>query len=99
MTSRSYYVYILASLSHSLYIGVTNDLHRRVSEHKEGLFPCAHTSRYRIDRLVHFEHFEDISNAIAREKQLKGLLRKRKVELVEQNNPQWLDLTSTLGIS
>ena len=68
---RTFYVYIMASRSRVLYVGVTNDLARRVNEHKEGLV-AGFTSRYRNTRLVHFEEFADIRDAIAREKELKG---------------------------
>ena len=88
---RAYYVYIMASRSRVLYTGVTNDLARRVYEHKRSRTP-GFTSRYRITRLVYFEEFGDVRDAIAREKQLKGWVRTRKVRLIEQNNPTWEDL-------
>ena len=87
---RAYYVYIMASRSRVLYTGVTNDLARRVREHKRGLIP-GFTSMYRITRLVHFEAFTDIRDAIAREKQVKGWVRARKVRLIEECNPTWED--------
>jgi putative endonuclease len=86
-----YYVYIMASRSRVLYVGVTNDLARRVHEHKQGLVP-GFTSKYRVHRLVYFEKFADISEAIAREKTIKGWKRARKVSLVEVRNPTWEDL-------
>ena len=86
-----YYVYIMASRSRVLYVGVTNDLARRVREHKQGLVP-GFTSKYRVHRLVYFEEFADISEAIAREKAIKGWKRSRKVSLVEVRNPTWEDL-------
>ncbi|MFI5351878.1 MAG: GIY-YIG nuclease family protein [Candidatus Binatales bacterium] len=89
---RSYYVYILASLSRTLYIGVTNDLERRVLEHVEELTP-GFTSKYHIKRLVYFEEFGDIEAAIAREKQLKGWRREKKTRLIESMNPKWNDLS------
>ncbi len=89
---RTYYVYIMASRSRVLYTGVTNDLARRVDEHKRGV-NAGFTSRYRITRLVYFEEFADIRDAIAREKQVKDWTRKRRVALVEQRNPLWQDLT------
>ncbi|HLM68721.1 MAG TPA: GIY-YIG nuclease family protein [Longimicrobium sp.] len=92
-----YHVYILASRSRTLYIGFTNDLRRRVSEHKAGMVP-GFTNRYRIDRLVHFEAFGDVRDAKAREKQLKGWLRKRKIELIEAENPEWEDLADRIGL-
>ena len=88
---RTYWVYILASRSRVLYTGVTNDLARRVKEHKQGLIP-GFTEKYRVTRLVYFEQFGDIRDAIAREKQIKGLVRARKLELIEARNPTWADL-------
>jgi len=89
---RVYYVYIMASRSRVLYTGVTNDLPRRVDEHKRGV-NAGFTSRYRITRLVYFEEFADIRDAIAREKEVKSWTRTRRVGLVEQRNPFWQDLT------
>ena len=86
------YVYILASRSRVLYIGVTNDLQRRVSEHKLKTVP-GFTARYNITRLVHYEFFENIRDAIAREKQLKGWRRSKKTALIESENPDWHDLS------
>jgi putative endonuclease len=88
---RTYYVYIMASRSRVLYAGVTNDLARRVNEHKRGL-NAGFTSRYRVTRLVYFEEFADIRDAIAREKAIKGWRRSRKISLVEARNPTWEDL-------
>ena len=90
---RTYYVYIMASRSRVLYRGVTNDLARRVDEHKRGMNNDGFTSRYRITRLVYFEEFADIRDAIAREKQVKDWTRARRVAIVEQRNPLWQDLT------
>ena len=90
---RTYYVYIMASRSRVLYIGVTNDLTRRVNEHKRGL-TAGFTSRYQITRLVYFEEFGDVRDAIAREKQLKGWVRARKIRLIEQKNAAWEDLAA-----
>jgi putative endonuclease len=87
-----YTVYIMASLSRTLYVGVTNDLHRRVHEHKRRINP-GFTSRYRIDQLVHFEQSSDINAAIAREKQLKRWPRSRKYRLIEAHNAHWRDLS------
>jgi len=86
------YVYILAGKSATLYIGVTNNLERRIVEHKQKLVP-GFTATYNINRLVYFERYEDIRDAIAREKQLKGWKRTRKVALIERENPQWRDLS------
>ena len=88
---RAYWVYILASRSRVLYTGVTNDLARRVKEHKAGLTP-SFSQRYRVTRLVYFEQFGYIRNAIAREKQIKRWVRARKLALIEAHNPTWADL-------
>jgi putative endonuclease len=90
---RSYYVYIMASHSRVLYTGVTNNLTRRVHEHKEGANP-GFTSRYRITCLVYFEEFGDIRDAIAREKEIKGWKRSRKISLIEKSNAGWKDLAN-----
>ena len=87
----TYYVYIMASCSRVLYTGVTNDLTRRVNEHKRGL-NAGFTRRYRVTRLVYFEEFADIRDAIAREKELKRWKRSGKTRLVEACNPTWEDL-------
>jgi putative endonuclease len=88
---ETYYVYVLASISRTLYIGVTNDIERRVAEHAEGLTP-GFTARYHVERLVYFEAFGEIEAAIAREKQLKGWRRAKKIELIESLNPGSNDL-------
>lgn len=93
---KSSWVYIMASRSRVLYIGVTNDLQRRVDEHKGGRVD-GFTKRYRVTRLVYSELFLDIEHAIAREKQLKGWRRSRKVELIERRNPHWQDLAERKG--
>lgn len=82
-----YYVYIVASVSRTLYIGVTNDLRRRVYEHKTSAIP-GFTARYKVNRLVYFEPSETPEAAIAREKQLKGWVRRRKVALIEAGEPR-----------
>ena len=87
-----YFVYILASRSRTLYVGVTNDLARRVYEHRMRLVP-GFTSRYRIDRLVYCEDTTDIRSAIAREKQIKSWRREKKLELISNANPTWKDLS------
>ena len=91
--SKSYYVYIMSSLSRTLYTGVTNDLERRVNEHKSGA-GNGFTKRYKIDRLVYFQETNDIRAAIAAEKQIKGLLRLKKIALIEAENPSWQDLSA-----
>ena len=92
---RTYCVYILASRSRNLYTGVTNNLQRRLAEHRQGLVP-GFTSRYRIFRLVHFETFTDICYAIAREKEIKAWRREKKVWLIKRQNPRWEDLAAAL---
>ena len=92
-SDRHYYVYIMTNRSKTLYAGVTNNLGRRVWEHKQGIGSefCAH---YRLDRLVYFERFQYVRNAIAREKQIKGLLRIKKIALIVSMNPAWRDLSA-----
>lgn len=85
-------IYILANRSGTIYIGVTSDLHRRVYEHKEGLVQ-GFTSRYNVTRLVYVEAFPTMLDAIAREKQLKGWRREKKVALIEAMNPHWRDIS------
>lgn len=87
---KRYYVYILASRSRNLYIGVTNNLLRRIVEHRLGLLP-GFTSRYKIFRLVHYEVFGDVRLAIAREKEIKSWRREKKEWLVKKHNPTWVD--------
>jgi putative endonuclease len=95
MAAPSYTVYILASLNRRLYIGVTNDLERRVFQHRAGR-AGAFTARYRITRLVYFEQTGDVRAAIAREKELKRWSRARKVALIESGNAGWVDLASNI---
>ncbi|MCA3056377.1 MAG: GIY-YIG nuclease family protein, partial [Rhodocyclaceae bacterium] len=89
--SRTYCVYIVASISRVVYIGVTNNLVRRVYEHKQGLV-AGFTKRYQVDRLVYFEETTDVRVAIEREKQLKTWRREKKLALIEIANPSWKDL-------
>lgn len=91
--TREYYVYILASRSRAIYVGVTRDLMRRIHEHRSHAVP-GHTDRYRTTRLVHFEATDDVLAAIAREKQIKGWRRSKKVALIEAGNPTWEDLAA-----
>ena len=88
---KQYYVYIMTNRSGTLYIGVTNDLARRVYEHKNKLIP-GFTAKYNITKLVYFETTDDVRTAIAREKQIKGWLRAKKITLIESVNPNWDDL-------
>lgn len=91
------FVYILASGRHgTLYVGVTSDLLARLHQHREGLIK-GFTSRYGINRLVHFETFDDMRSAIAREKQLKKWRRDWKLNLIEDSNPGWVDLAGGFG--
>jgi len=92
VVQRQYFVYIATNGSKTLYTGVTNDLPRRMFEHRNSLVP-GFTSKYRIDRLVYFETTSDVRAAIAREKQIKGWRRERKIALVEGANPKWTDLS------
>ena len=95
--ARSYWVYILASgLGGTLYIGVTNDLVRRVYEHRTKVAE-GFTKKYGVDRLVHYEQFDDIENAIRREKRLKRWNRAWKVRLIEEANPNWDDLYTSIA--
>ena len=88
-----YYVYILSNSHNSvIYTGVTNDLIKRVYEHKKHLDKSSFTARYNVEKLVYYESTSDIESAIEREKQIKGWNRKRKNQLVESMNPEWKDL-------
>jgi putative endonuclease len=87
-----YSTYILASRSHNFYIGVTRDLHVRVLQHKNGTCE-GFTSHYNINRLVHYELFQDVRDAIIREKQIKRWTREKKIWLIERRNPTWQDLS------
>lgn len=93
--NQSCFVYIIASRSHNLYTGVTNNMERRLREHRESLLP-GFAKRYKIHRLVYYESFGDIRAAIAREKQIKGWDRSKRVALIEANNPIWVDLAPAL---
>lgn len=95
--SRTYYVYISASKSRRLYIGVTNDLSRRMWEHKNKVVE-GFTKQYNIDRLVYFEDTTDVKSAIEREKQLKGWRREKKITLIETINAAWEDLSVRLQL-
>jgi putative endonuclease len=87
-----YYVYILTNASKTLYIGMTNDLIRRVTEHKKGKIK-GFTSKYNIKRLVYFEEGDDVDMAILREKEIKAWRREKKIALIESSNPEWQDLS------
>ena len=95
---KQYYVYIMTNRSMTLYIGVTNDLQRRMLEHKSGHNP-GFTSKYKLDILVFFEETTDVNAAISREKQVKKWSRAKKVQLIQQSNPEWLDLSTSLEMT
>ncbi len=88
---KNYYIYIMSSISRTLYTGITNDLERRVYEHKHKLLP-GFTSRYNITRLVYYELTNEVHEAISREKQIKSWRRSKKIKLIETMNPNWRDL-------
>ena len=90
--SRTYFLYILASSSRELYVGVTRDLAKRVSQHRAGLSPGGYTAQHSTTRLVYCETTTDILAAIQREKQIKGWTRRKKLDLIEEMNPDWKDL-------
>ncbi len=92
MRAKRYYTYIVASRTRVLYVGVTNDLERRMAQHRQKLLR-GFTAKYNVDRLVYFEETSDVRSAIAREKQVKGWTRAKKVALIESLNPAWRDLS------
>jgi len=89
---KKYYVYILSSETGTLYIGVTNDLQRRIFEHKHGLIK-GFTKRYGVNRLVYYEETAEVNEAITREKEIKKWRRSRKIDLIKLMNSQWKDLS------
>ena len=92
-----YFVYILSNVTNvAIYTGVTNDLVRRVYEHKHNADPGSFTAKYNIHKLVYYEAASDVRSAIAREKQIKGWTRVKKNALIEQMNPQWIDLYESI---
>lgn len=97
MQKRNYYIYLLMNQHHNvLYIGVTNDLARRVSEHKQKLVK-GFTKKYNVDQLVYYETFSQITDAIHREKELKGWRRSKKLNLIKSINPFLKDLSTEWG--
>jgi len=92
---KDYFVYIMTNKSKTLYTGMTNNLARRDFEHKNKLLE-GFTKKYNINKLVYFEVFNNPDDAIRREKQIKGWLRKKKIELIESLNPEWKDLSEGL---
>ena len=95
---RSYWVYIMSGRTRTLYIGVTNNIERRVYEHRKKSVP-GFTSKYCLDRLVYFEEHVDIREAVGREKQIKPWRREKKVALLESLNPRWRDLSRDWHLS
>jgi len=93
--ARQYYVYILTNNSKTLYTGVTNNLPRRIYQHKNKLVE-GFTKKYNLTKLVYYEISEGVRSAIAREKQIKGWLRSKKINLIESTNPEWKDLSLEL---
>ena len=89
---KNYWVYIMSGRTRTLYIGVTNDIERRIYEHRNKFVP-GFTSKYRLGRLIYFEEFGDIRDAIEREKQIKSWRREKKVALIKSLNPRWRDLS------
>ncbi len=96
MDEKIYYAYIVASRSHTLYIGFTGRIEVRMVQHKEGRFE-GFSKKYNCNRLVWFERFGLVHEAIAREKQLKGWSRAKKIVLIERVNPTWVDLSAEWG--
>ena len=95
--TETYYTYILTSSFQKLYTGVTNDLPRRIHQHKTEKNPKSHSARYKIKKLVYYERFAFIQEAIARETQIKGWLRIKKLQLIVETNPTWRDLSRDWG--
>jgi|TARA_Y100000310_G_C20319501_1_gene640054 putative endonuclease len=93
MEKRHYYAYIMASKSRTIYTGITNELQRRVWEHKQKVND-GFTKRYNITKLVYFAETDDVIEAIAFEKRIKGWTRKKKVALIEERNSKWLNLAA-----
>ena len=92
-----YYVYILTNKNNKvLYVGVTNDLIRRIYEHKHHMDPGSFTDRYNVTKLVHFEETNDVYAALEREKQIKSWIRTKKDQLIAETNPKWIDLYPTV---
>ena len=96
---RNAYVYFMTNTNnHILYVGVTNNLERRVWEHKNNINHNSFTAKYKCHKLVYFECLKDIATAIVREKQLKNWKREWKNSLIEKQNPEWLDLSVEYGL-
>ena len=96
MAKKTYFVYVMTNQNgRVLYTGVTNNLYRRVSEHKEGN-GGQFTSRYHVTKLVYYELFDYVNDALEREKQIKGGSRQKKIDLINEMNPEWADLFDDL---
>lgn len=94
---ENYYIYMMTNENNNvLYTGVTNDLIRRIYEHKNHVDPKSFTCRYHVEKLVYYEIYSDVKSAIAREKQIKSWNRNRKNKCVEEQNPEWRDLYEEL---
>ena len=93
--TKQYYVYITASRSRVIYVGMTNDLRKRITQHQQKLVE-GFTQKYNVTRLVYYEVTHDVHAALAREKELKGWRRSKKVALIESMNPTWKDLSTEL---
>jgi putative endonuclease len=91
--NRAAFTYIISNRSHTLYVGATTDLIKRVREHRERTYPNGFTARYTFDRVVWYEAFPTYEQALLREKQIKGWTRAKKVALIQAENPNWLDLS------
>jgi putative endonuclease len=96
MKEHQYYIYIVSSNSGTLYIGITKNLYRRILQHKAGKIQ-GFTATYHCNRLVYYESFNEVQKAIAREKQLKGWTRRKKIALIESANPRWQDIAEKWG--
>jgi len=90
--AKTYYIYVMTNKSGTLYAGVTGNIKARVWQHKNGLVE-GFTTKYNITRLIYYECFGDVSSAIAREKEIKGWVRRKKLDLIASVNPQWDDLS------
>ena len=95
---RDYYVYIVSNYSGTLYVGVTNDLERRVAQHR-AKFLDGFTKKYNVTSLVYFEHTSDVRSAIEREKQIKAWRRSKKLDLIHSMNPDWRDLAADWNLA
>lgn len=96
---KSYYIYIITNRYNDvLYTGITNNLERRIYEHKHKLID-GFSKKYNLNKLVYFEEFHDVNDALSSEKRIKGWLRKKKIDLIESQNPRWNDLSRDSSLS